>query len=82
MLRGLTKKVEEIKLEESKYLDHKTSKFSHQELKGFPAGVDPTKKEAYLSDAEFQTLFGMNYDAFLLLKKWKQQEVKKKHELF
>lgn len=71
MLRGLTKKVEEIKIEESKYLDPKTHKFPHEDLKGFPEGVDPTRKEAYLSDSDFQALFGMNLAAFYELKKWK-----------
>ena len=46
--------MEEKKEEEAKFLDPKTNKFTYDQLKtAFPEGVDPTKKEAYLSDEEF-----------------------------
>jgi hypothetical protein len=32
--------------------------------KTFPEGVNPKKKEAYLSDEEFEATFGMSYSAF------------------
>ena len=36
-----------------------TGAISYESLKGaFPSTVDPARKEEYLSDAEFQTLFG------------------------
>jgi hypothetical protein len=44
--------------------------------------VDPTKKEAYLSNEEFQNVFGMSKDAFYNLKKWKQQDLRKAKSLF
>jgi hypothetical protein len=48
----------------------------------FPEGVDPTKKEQYLSDAVFESTFGMNKDAFNQLKAWKQKDLKKAKNLF
>jgi hypothetical protein len=36
-----------------------TGAISYESLKGaFPSTVDPARKEEYLSDAEFQALFG------------------------
>jgi hypothetical protein len=50
LLKGMTIKMEEKKEEASKFLDSNTNKFSYEDLKGkFPEGVDPTRKEAYLS---------------------------------
>jgi len=51
LLKGVTMKVEEEKKEQSKWLDPTSNRFDYEILKGkFPEGVDPTKKEAYLSD--------------------------------
>ncbi|GMH85466.1 hypothetical protein TrST_g506 [Triparma strigata] len=47
-----------------------------------PSTVDVTKKEQYLSDADFEEAFGMDKDAFAKLPKWKQQGAKKKAGLF
>ena len=83
MLRGLTLKVEEAKVEASKYLDPSTNKFPYEDLKGaFPEGVDPTRREAYLSDEDFKKIFGVTQGQFYELKKWKQQEMRKTKELF
>lgn len=38
--------------------------------------------QAYLSDEDFQTIFGMTKDAFYQLPKWKQDMQKKKADLF
>ena len=38
--------------------------------------------QAYLSDEEFQTVFGMMKEAFYKLPKWKQDMQKKKFDLF
>lgn len=52
LLRGITAKIEEKKEYESKFLDPATNKFDYEQLKGqFPDGVDPTNKQAYLTDA-------------------------------
>ncbi|KAG8573261.1 hypothetical protein GDO81_012337 [Engystomops pustulosus] len=47
-----------------------------------PDGVDPSKKEMYLSDAEFANIFGMPKAQFYTLPKWKQQNMKKQFGLF
>ena len=49
---------------------------------GTPDRVDPSKKEQYLADEEFQKIFGMDKAAFSKLAKWKQQSQKKKNKLF
>lgn len=91
MTRQGTKKepltAEEEKREEEerqkKYLDPTQNKFDYEQLKGqFPKGVDPTRKEAYLSDEQFQQVFGMTIDAFNNLKKWKQNDIKKANNLY
>ncbi|KAM4028587.1 villin-1-like isoform 2-T2 [Anomaloglossus baeobatrachus] len=47
-----------------------------------PDGVDPSKKEMYLSDADFANIFGMPKAQFYQLPKWKQQNIKKQYGLF
>jgi len=66
------------------YADPAETKFTHEELKGNnrPKQADPTQKEAYLSDAEFQSVFGMDNPAFNKLPKWKQKNLKKEKDLF
>ena len=57
--------------------------FTYEALKaGVPSGVDPTKKEAYLDAAEFQSVFGMSIDAFNATPKWKRDNKKKEVGLF
>jgi villin 1/advillin len=48
----------------------------------FPEGIDPTKKEAYLSDSEFNSAFGMDKASFSKLPKWKRDAKKKELGLF
>uniref|UniRef100_A0ACB8FW99 Uncharacterized protein n=1 Tax=Sphaerodactylus townsendi TaxID=933632 RepID=A0ACB8FW99_9SAUR len=47
-----------------------------------PEGVDPTKKEYYLSDADFCDIFGKTKEEFYQMPKWKQQNEKKQFGLF
>ncbi|RYG59551.1 hypothetical protein EON64_20110, partial [archaeon] len=57
--------------------------FNLEQLKGaLPPTVDPTKKEEYLSDAEFQKTFNMDRNAFKALAKWKRDDAKKKAGIF
>lgn len=44
--------------------------------------IDITKREAYLSSAEFKEKFGMGKDAFYKLPKWKQSKLKMVLHLF
>ena len=47
-----------------------------------PAGVDASQRQNYLSDAEFQSVFGMDKAAFEKLPGWKKTAAKKKADLF
>lgn len=49
---------------------------------GVPEGVDPRKKEDYLSNADFQLHLGMTRADFSGLAKWKQEQAKKRAGLF
>lgn len=44
--------------------------------------LDPSKREMYLSDAEFETLFKVNKEAFAGQPKWKRDAKKKELKLF
>lgn len=56
----------------SDFSDANTNKFDIEVLrKETPAGVQPDKKELYLSDEQFQECFGCNQEAFAQLKAWK-----------
>lgn len=47
-----------------------------------PEGVDPSYKEKYLSDSDFQDVIGMSKDKFASLPQWKQLNIKKSKGLF
>jgi len=50
--------------------------------KGVPEGVDPSRKEDYLSDADFETVFKMKRDAFAKMPAWKKDNLKKSTNMF
>ncbi|KAF8398354.1 hypothetical protein HHK36_017281 [Tetracentron sinense] len=60
--------------------------FSYDQLKTKSAnpisGIDFKRREAYLSDEEFQTVLGMVKETFYRQPKWKQDMQKKKVDLF
>ena len=57
--------------------------FSVEDLKkGTPDGVDPTRKQDFLSDADFKAVFGMTKAEFNVLKPFKQKDLKKAKGLF
>ncbi|CAI9099911.1 OLC1v1036806C1 [Oldenlandia corymbosa var. corymbosa] len=62
------------------------STFSYERLKAKSdnpvTGIDFKRREAYLSDEEFQAVFGMTKEAFYKLPRWKQDMHKKKADLF
>ena len=71
------------KVEEGKYLDPETNKFDVEELKkGIPAGVDPARKQLYLSAEQFEATFGETLESFKQKKEWKQKDIKKDKGLF
>ncbi|XP_035007781.1 advillin isoform X1 [Hippoglossus stenolepis] len=47
-----------------------------------PEGVDPSKKEKYLSDSDFSSVFGISKDDFAGLPQWKQLNMKKEKGMF
>ncbi|OCT63426.1 villin-1 [Xenopus laevis] len=47
-----------------------------------PPGVDPTRKEEYLSTDEFRIIFGMTRSEFQAFPEWKKQNIKKTKGLF
>uniref|UniRef100_A0A336LRA2 CSON001765 protein n=1 Tax=Culicoides sonorensis TaxID=179676 RepID=A0A336LRA2_CULSO len=47
-----------------------------------PEGVNPTKLELYLADAEFELALGMPKTEFLQLSSWKRSKLKKEKGLF
>eukprot|EP00930_Biecheleria_cincta_P095175 TRINITY_DN87185_c0_g1_i1.p1 TRINITY_DN87185_c0_g1~~TRINITY_DN87185_c0_g1_i1.p1 ORF type:complete len:415 (-),score=118.53 TRINITY_DN87185_c0_g1_i1:100-1344(-) len=82
---NLTRKEEE-KSAEAAYADPAEKKYPYEALKASaterPADVDPSRRELYLSDADFEVVFGMSPDAFLKQPRWKQQNAKKDKQLF
>ena len=67
----------------SEFLDPKDNKFKYDELfKKFPKGVNPERKEEYLSDAEFEVVFKMKRADFMELKEWRRVDKKKEKGLF
>ena len=67
----------------SKFQDPRELKLSYEQLKaGLPEGVDPAKKEQYLSDADFEKVMKSPRAAFNEMKAWKQQQLKKAAGLY
>lgn len=56
--------------------------FSYDQLVAGVDGIDITKREAYLSDADFQEVFKMAKAEFEGLPKWRQQAKKREVNLF
>lgn len=60
--------------------------FSYERLKAKSRkpviGIDYKRREAYLSDEDFQTVLGMTKEAFYQQPKWKQDMQKRKVDLF
>ncbi|XP_074856789.1 villin-1 [Carettochelys insculpta] len=54
----------------------------NKSLDELPEGVDPSRKEEYLSSADFKAVFGMSQSSFAALPLWKQQALKKQKGLF
>ncbi|XP_028660036.1 villin-1 [Erpetoichthys calabaricus] len=47
-----------------------------------PEGVDPLKKEQYISDDDFQNIFGTSRTEFYNMPAWRQKQMKKNSGLF
>mmetsp|Transcript_12933 Transcript_12933/g.20311 ORF Transcript_12933/g.20311 Transcript_12933/m.20311 type:complete len:264 (+) Transcript_12933:27-818(+) len=68
------------------YVDHSTTKFTYAELKArgpeIEAKVNPVFRHMYLSDQEFEQILQMPKSQFETLKKWKQDDLRRKVGLF
>ncbi|KAK4485445.1 hypothetical protein RD792_008086 [Penstemon davidsonii] len=62
------------------------STFSYEQLRAKSdnpvTGIDFKRREAYLSEEEFQSVLGMTKESFYKLPKWKQDMLKRKVDLF
>ncbi|XP_043208965.1 advillin-like [Amphibalanus amphitrite] len=47
-----------------------------------PEGVDPSRREDFLSDSDFSAVFGMTREEFQRLPQWKKMQKKRKASLF
>ncbi|XP_022538722.2 villin-1 isoform X1 [Astyanax mexicanus] len=54
----------------------------NKEPSELPQGVDPNRREEYLTDADFENILGCSRKDFLRLPKWRQSDLKKKAGLF
>jgi hypothetical protein len=59
-----------------------TYTFAQLTAKDLPEGVDATKKEQYLSEAEFQKVLGVSKAEFNAMPAWKSSGIKKKVGLY
>ena len=64
------------------YADPSSLKLTVAELQADRPDVDPTRKEAYLSDADFEKLMKSSRAEFNAMKGWKQAQVKKAAGLY
>ena len=69
-------------INETGYATDKTYPYATLISEEIPADVDPSKKESYLSDAEFEKKFGCDRAAFESSPSWKKVVLKKKVGLF
>ena len=63
-------------------LNKATYTFAELTSSSLPEGVDATKKEQYLSEKEFQSVFGITKTEYNALPAWKAQGLKKKTNLY
>ena len=59
-----------------------TGTFTAEQLRGRVPGVDATRKETYLADEEFNSVFNMSRSDFAALPAWKAKAAKQKVGLF
>ena len=81
-----TNGIKELKLKDisegTGYAKGKTYSYERLISNEVPEDVDPSKKETYLNEAEFEKAFGMDSECFHAIPQWKQVQMKKKAGLF
>ncbi|KAE9621679.1 putative villin headpiece, villin/Gelsolin, ADF-H/Gelsolin-like domain-containing protein [Lupinus albus] len=74
------------KVEDGNDGQNNQSVFSYEQLNtksgSVVSGIDLKRRETYLSDEEFESIFKMTKEAFSKLPRWKQDMLKKKVDLF
>lgn len=50
--------------------------------RGWPKGVEPTRREEWLSASEFVAVFGMTFEEFRALPRWRKAIMKREVLLF
>ncbi|KAF8094400.1 hypothetical protein N665_0364s0023 [Sinapis alba] len=79
-------KQEETEEQDESVIEPGGATFTYEQLKASSenevTGIDYKRREAYLSEEEFQSVFGMEKEAFNNLPRWKQDLLKKKFDLF
>jgi len=58
------------------------TRYSLEEIKAQPDGVDPLRLEVYLNEEDFYEALSMTREEFYNLQSWKQADLKKKANLF
>jgi len=66
----------------NKLFTHKTYSYKELTCGTLPEGIDKSRLESYLSNAEFHKIFGMDQKKFSELQSWKQTSLKKEKNLF
>ncbi|KAJ0262483.1 Villin-2 [Hirschfeldia incana] len=79
-------KQEETEEQDESVIEPSGATFTYEQLKATSenpvTGIDYKRREAYLSEEEFHSVFGMEKEAFNNLPRWKQDLLKKKFDLF
>ncbi|RID61063.1 hypothetical protein BRARA_E00239 [Brassica rapa] len=79
-------KQEETAEQDDSVIDASGATFTYEQLRAKSenpvTGIDFKQREAYLSEEEFQSVFGMEKEAFNNLPRWKQDLLKRKFDLF
>ena len=70
------------KREESSFHYGGSGSIPYEKLTGKVSGIDISKKENYLSDAEFMKHLGCTREVFVKYPEWKKNDLKRKANLF
>ncbi|XP_062861507.1 villin-1 isoform X2 [Trichomycterus rosablanca] len=69
-------------LSPSTFPKHPAEELVNCPVEDLPQGVDPTRKEDYLSDEDFSLVLGVSRPDFYFMPLWKQKNLKKEKGLF
>ncbi|XP_020792604.1 advillin [Boleophthalmus pectinirostris] len=78
----VTEEIQDVPEEEKTYDPFPLDALINKQPDELPEGVDPSKREKHLSDADFSELFGMTKEEYDAIPQWKQLKLKKEKGLF